>query len=129
MNIFIAVVSEVYGDEMAAAMVRFNDQIDDYVMEIMETTRTDFKNSEGMTLATAVKKTIRTAAVSSIERTKQKAQSVGETREETMRRVLPEILNGNKGSNKRNNDTSSSGGGELMAAQIPEVMASVAPHH
>ena len=92
MNIFIAVVSEVYTEEMAEAMLRFNERIDDYVMSLMETTRTDMKNREGMTLATAIKKTIRTAAISSIERTKQKAQSIGETREETMRRVIPDIL-------------------------------------
>eukprot|EP00942_MAST-04A_sp_MAST-4A-sp1_P006704 g6704.t1 len=51
--------------------------------------------SVDMSLSSAIKKTIRNASISSVNRTKEKELSVGESSEETLRRVVPELLQRN----------------------------------
>ena len=49
-------------------------------------------SSTDMSLSAAIKKTIKHASISSVNRTKEKERSLGESAEETLRRVLPEVL-------------------------------------
>ncbi len=111
MNIFIAVVSEVYAKATETAFEDFHKMVDEEMMheinhiKVHITTQITKKNitkhlnvkstSTDMSLSTAIKKTIRNASISSVNRTKEKERSVGESSEETLRRVVPELLKRN----------------------------------
>ena len=101
MNIFIAVVSEVYAKATQSAFEDFHLLVDEEIMhEISRITvhvsedieKTMKSSSTDMSLSAAIKKTIRHASISSVNRTKEKERSLGESAEETLRRVLPEVL-------------------------------------
>ena len=111
MNIFIAVVSEVYSKATETAFEDFHKMVDEEMMHEIDHIKVHItqqiskkslsKNlkmkstSVDMSLSSAIKKTIRNASISSVNRTKEKELSVGESSEETLRRVVPELLKRN----------------------------------
>ena len=111
MNIFIAVVSEVYSKATETAFEDFHKMVDEEMMHEIDHIKVHItqqiskkslsKNlkmkstSVDMSLSSAIKKTIRNASISSVNRTKEKELSVGESSEETLRRVVPELLQRN----------------------------------
>ena len=100
MNIFIAVVGEVYSKATESAFEDFHLLVDEEIMHDINRVTVHFSEdasivkstSTDMSLSAAIKKTIRQASISSVNRTKEKERSLGESAEETLRRVIPDIL-------------------------------------
>jgi hypothetical protein len=103
MNIFIAVVSEVYNESVAEAIFIFNSYIDAHLVQDM---KTSFLDGSHVTVSKALSKTVNEVSKPSVDKLKQKESCADETREQTMRRVMPEIMLGSKilGAAKKKNN-------------------------